>query len=133
MPHYSLVGSASSFYYFWHFDWTAYWAFAGGYRGSTSAHISFCHSKGLTRFQSGWSQAFVPDLLGCKEHKVTSLESEVKVLREELCCGGTQQDGSHRGRGPSGRDRIPLGSRLWLVARDFTGNTFDRETLLQFH
>lgn len=27
-------------------------------------------------------------------------------------------------RGSSGRDRIPLGSRIWVVARDFTGLTY---------
>ena len=89
------------------------------------------------------------------EYRVTSLESEVEVLREELSqlraevsrlrakvgtfsrnrgdteaiCGDIADwlvkclAGSHRG--PSGRDRIPLGSRLWLVARDSTGNVFD--------
>lgn len=31
--------------------------------------------------------------------------------------------GDHRGT--SGRDRLPQGSRLWLVARDFEGNTFN--------
>ena len=31
--------------------------------------------------------------------------------------------GQHRG--PSGRDRIPLASRIWIVAQDFYGNQFD--------
>jgi hypothetical protein len=48
--------------------------------------------------------------------------------REAICADiGSWLAKSLRGghRGPSGRDRIPLGSRVWLVARDFTGTVFD--------
>lgn len=96
-----------------------------GSRGAAEGYVERPFTENASRSRSQGS--------GPSEASVTSRSVATSCTlswgeREEICQGiGEWVLNSLRGvhRGPSGRDRIPLANRVWLVFRDFEGLNYE--------